>query len=495
MTHEAPTGFGKSTLAMAEAVMSGKRTLILTSTKGLQQQYSDTFRNLLVDIRGKGNYTCKATQAGGQFAWQYFYPVSVDDAPCQYGEICNLKATFGCTYYDQLSLAKESPVVLGNYSLQTSLQQFGDRHALGQFDLIVCDEAHELIEALTQALSVELSEDELDALSNCHFPTHSDPVQWAVWARYWLHHITDELDVLKQRTDRISRRRAFTINRLGKKLSQVSLAKDGWLVTSSGNTRRIQPIWPQDDAERLVFAGASRVLFTSATIRPKTLDLLNVPTSQSDYFAYPSEFPVSRRPVYYLPTVRMHYGNDEADVRQWINRVDQIIAGRQDRKGIIHTVSFARQQQLMSRSKFRHLMIANPPGSSQLTEETVKRFKQAGPGAVLVSPSVDTGFDFPYTDAEYCVIVKVPYMDSTSQLYQERIKRDPDYGYYVTGQTVIQMAGRPMRAADDQCEVFITDIGFKPFLSSQRSLLSSWFTPAIQTIHSIPKPPPALICK
>jgi ATP-dependent DNA helicase DinG len=475
--------------------MSGKRALILTSTKGLMQQYADTFTQLLVDIRGKGNYTCKATQTGGQFAFQYFYPVSVDDAPCQYGEICNLKSTFGCTYYDQLALAKESPIVLGNYSLQTSIRQFGDKTALGTFDLIVCDEAHELVEALTQALSVEISEEELDALSNCSFPSNPDPVEWAAWARYWVHHINDELDVLKQRTDKFSRRRAVTLNRINKKLSQVSMANAGWLVTIAGRVRRIQPVWPQDDAERLVFAGASRVLLTSATIRPKTLDILNIPSSAADYFAYPSDFPLERRPVYYLPTVRMHYKNTDAEVSQWINRVDQIIAGRQDRKGIIHTVSFARQQQLMTRSKYRHLMIGNPPGSSQLTEETVKKFKSSPPGTILVSPSVDTGFDFPYTEAEYCVIVKVPYADTNAPLYKARILRDPDYGYYVTAQTVVQMAGRPMRAADDQCEVFITDEGFKPFLGQHRSLLSSWFLPAVKKVSAIPSPPTRLSSK
>src|SRR6266436_2562724 len=57
----APTGFGKSLVYMAAAHMSGLRTVVLTSTKGLQDQLGEDFGELSLDIRGMPNYTCDAT--------------------------------------------------------------------------------------------------------------------------------------------------------------------------------------------------------------------------------------------------------------------------------------------------------------------------------------------------------------------------------------------------------------------------------------------------
>src|SRR5215510_8265357 len=56
-----PMGAGKSLVAVAVQKLTGMRTVILTSTKGLQDQYARDFkRNGLVDIRGKANYECQA---------------------------------------------------------------------------------------------------------------------------------------------------------------------------------------------------------------------------------------------------------------------------------------------------------------------------------------------------------------------------------------------------------------------------------------------------
>src|SRR6266699_7201510 len=56
-----PPGSGKSLTAVSIARMiqqEGGRTAILTSTKGLQDQYQRDFKGLIADIRGQANYTC-----------------------------------------------------------------------------------------------------------------------------------------------------------------------------------------------------------------------------------------------------------------------------------------------------------------------------------------------------------------------------------------------------------------------------------------------------
>ncbi len=488
VVQEMPTGSGKSLTAVAEALISGRRTLILTADKALQKQYADEFGRLLVDIRGKGNYICNASEKGGEFERDFLYPVSVDDAPCQFGETCPRKTYLGCTYYDLAGQARVSQIVLGNYALWIALNRFAEGMAFGKFDLIVCDEAHELIESLTQALSVEISEEELDTLRNCRLPAGISPLAWSVWGGQWGNSVKLELDATKGRSDRFSRRRAFALSRLGRKFSQIERIGTDWIVSRSGTKALIQPVWPQQDADNYVFGAAQKVVLTSATIRPKTLELLGISCNDADYFSYPSRFPVERRPVYYYPVLRMHYGNTPEELAVWVNRTDQIIAQRLDRKGIIHTVSFARQQFLMQHSKYRHLMIGNPQGSSQLTQETVERFKRGQAPSILVSPSIDTGFDFSGVSAEYVLIPKVPYSNTNTDLARARSSRDPQYPYYTTAQTIVQMAGRAMRSESDQCETIITDEGFAPFVNKHKALLPDWFNQAIIRTDTIPPP-------
>src|SRR5687768_2585768 len=57
----APPGIGKSMIAWYLARLLGARTVILTATKGLQDQYMGDFRWVgMRDIRGMGNYPCHA---------------------------------------------------------------------------------------------------------------------------------------------------------------------------------------------------------------------------------------------------------------------------------------------------------------------------------------------------------------------------------------------------------------------------------------------------
>lgn len=54
---EAGTGIGKSAIATTLANMYDD-SYILTMTKQLQKQYLDDFGEMLVEIKGKGNYKC-----------------------------------------------------------------------------------------------------------------------------------------------------------------------------------------------------------------------------------------------------------------------------------------------------------------------------------------------------------------------------------------------------------------------------------------------------
>src|SRR6266571_2369591 len=136
-----PTGGGKSLVAVSVARLMNWRTIILTSTKSLQEQYGNDFSQAgMVDIRGRANY------------------------PCPYHRDCRNGQRMGCTVpictYEQAKThAKFSDLIVTNYDYWMHVNKKGG--GLGEFDLLVLDEAARSPEHLSSFLSIRIHENEL----------------------------------------------------------------------------------------------------------------------------------------------------------------------------------------------------------------------------------------------------------------------------------------------------------------------------------------------
>ena len=167
----------------------------------------------------------------------------------------------------------------------------------------------------------------------------------------------------------------------------------------------------------------------------------------------------------------------------WVAQIDKIIASRAvtgKRKGVIHTVSYARQEYLLQHSKYAHLMVGNTSDpNSPTAAQIVKKFKSSVAGTqgvpVLVSPSFATGWDFPGRECEWQIIGKIPFPESQSKVMQERIKRDSQYLNYLTMQELVQACGRGTRSELDRCETFIVDDSVKWFVWQAKGQAPAWF--------------------
>jgi Rad3-related DNA helicase len=128
----------------------------------------------------------------------------------------------------------------------------------------------------------------------------------------------------------------------------------------------------------------------------------------------------------------------------------------------------------------------------QPVTEDIEKFRNAPPGTILISPVVSTGYDFPRKDAEWQFICKIPFLDSRAKVVDARQKDDPELGPYNAMQTMEQMAGRPMRDREDQCETFIADRHMDWFWKRYKYLASRNFVNRYREVGSLPAPPPAL---
>src|SRR4030095_9291068 len=136
---QSPTGSGKSVIVRIPGKIQDARTLILTRTIALQDQYSD---DGIPALYGRANYICNR--------WAI---VTADQGICRAGERCSLMHG-GCDYYNEKFNAINSQAAVLNYSY--FLREANGPGLFTGYDYIVCDEGHSVPQEITNAFSINL---------------------------------------------------------------------------------------------------------------------------------------------------------------------------------------------------------------------------------------------------------------------------------------------------------------------------------------------------
>lgn len=486
----ASPGSGKSLLYMTISRLLDARTLVLTATKGLQNQVLADFKAIgAVDVRGLSNYRCVALDPGNVLHGYGAVGSSCKDGPCKVGIHCSLRQR-GCRYYDVINDALTKEIVIGNYAHHLSIGRYGDPETLGKFDLLVLDEGHKAPDCLTDVCAVELSAAELKSLLDESLPPVDEGIDvWASWARETAHKAKRKADAvrftLKQRPyDRqqltkhllrltalehelmeMARARAWKRTEQASKQVEVPGEVGDWIAYKTPKGAKFAPIWSHQYSEELLFRGIPKVVLSSGTLMPSIVQRLGLPENQWDWHEVKSSFDPARRPIIYIPTTRVDNKMVEGQKRMLVNAIDRIVGGRLDRKGIIPSVSYDRANEIIARSKYGdkakskddRVMFTHERGGIQAALE---KFKRAKAPCVLVSPVLTEGIDLIYDMARYAIMPKVPFASVADPLFKARCKQDPNYRFECAALLMVQTSFRGMRASDDWFEVLILDEHF-----------------------------------
>lgn len=477
----APTGFGKSPAYVAYALLSGKPTCIVTNSRGLQDQLMRDYADIgLVDIRGRSNYKCDMR----------------DDYTCEegYASQCPYKGSISCPSSQAEMRAATSSLVVTNYDKWTSSRMFG--LGMAHFQQVIFDEGHDAPDALARAMQSTVSVKEIETDLELEVPGVPDEFRsWKNWAFTAKYQAEQKMKEYQQMIADVSDpkptwvRKFFHYRNLTRKLSVLASARpDDWVVDQVEEAFQFDPIRPARYAEGMLLFRLERIIIVSATIRPKTMFMLGIGRENFDFVEFDSDFDPKRCPIYWIPTMRVDSRADDLGML-WA-RLDQIATRRRDRKGIIHTISYARRDDILGRSRWAPSMLINQKGSPATA--MVEEFKQAPPGTILVSPSVSTGYDFPGKECEWQFMCKIPFPDSRSKIVQARQKDDKEYGPYSAMQTLVQTFGRGMRSKEDRCENFIGDDHLAWFLPRYSHLAPKSFHGFYRKLSVLPSPPEAL---
>lgn len=482
-----PTGAGKTAICAAVAVQFVRRTkqrvVILVATKAQQEEYTKYFSSLLVSVTGKANYTCVGVPG---------------THTCKSGglEGCPHFGEPTCLYDSARDIARNANIVVTNYAYWLRLNSMPNSPGLcigeegtimNPFGLLIMDEADTSFEQLAGSMHVEIHEANITSLGVLSSRTTLND-SLSAWVTLAKDNLTAADSMRSEQVKRYKRNKAPYVRELVRRLEGLCEAFESiqgmdeasWICESHGDHGHrkftFDAVWPGMRAESRLFLGIPQVFMLSATLRRKTMGLLGLKAGSYSFKEWPRVFPKERSPVYRMPGASMSGRRiTDAGLRNWVSTIDKIIDARLDRKGIIHTSSYARQQYLVENSRHAVLFHVNKSEAGSPTSVVVADgFRAAKEPAILVSPSFTTGWNFPGRECEYQIIAKVPFkrMDKVNKA---RAERDPGYSAYATMQEIVQMCGRGMRFPLDRCETFIVDDDFDWFYKQARASAPEWF--------------------
>ncbi len=485
----APTGSGKTLINTTVGIRAGMTWTYAVHTIMLQRQVSQTFMDLPV-FTGRGNFPCLI----GEETHPLLANVTAADAicampgytrgDCDHDSSARLEDR--CPYYVQNYLAMSSPHRVVNYSLLLSYPPLvvdGQRRPVWMRPtrLLLCDEGHNVEQAVCNAVSLSLSARTLQRLK-LKLPHFKHIEEWAAWARELRGHVSTKTP------DRGFASLVSTIETL----SEIDPTHAGeWMMEEDKWGMTFQPIWGAPFvtsklmghesapdvgslSELRASRGVAKSLFTSATLMGAeyVAELLGLPDGSWAYLDMPSVFPASHRPINFAPVMKMAAAqvSDPVARAKMQAAVDQIImhylqAGAGT--GIIHAVSNKYRDFLLTESVFRGIMTAD------VSEHEAKVNNQAP--SVLVAANLAEGYDGKDELARFVIMPKVPFPnlgDTRTKLRMQEDGRSFDYQALVA---VVQGAGRGVRTPDDYADTWILDELWSMLYAKRKSWLPTSF--------------------
>lgn len=499
---EAGTGIGKSAIATTLANMY-EDSYILTMTKQLQEQYLNDFSDMLVEIKGRGNYRCN-------------YKGSCDF--CIKAEY-NLRKCSDCEYNLAFKRAQEAKNVITNYDY---LYYAGVASPLlDSRELLILDEAHNLERKMLMLSSSELNREYISTKfgidifapimerkrSMDNLKSNSD---------YWIELCGELSEICKERIKEIEGTGKETVqvtldefennpskysnfdyiekqnlendlksfaaitmglesNELIIDLPEFEQINDNKMDISA----EFKPFSVSEDTQKLLNMGNIRIFLTGTLgDKNKFCQWNDIDPNETYYIYEKSPFDVSKRPIYTDFVGRLSGQRNSRPNwknRRAISKIKELLDKHDGQKGVIHTSSNEQAFWIMEQLKGYPLLFVG----GEDRNSTLKHFTETDDSIVLIGASIKDGVDFKGDLCRFQIIFKVPYPQLNEQV-KYRKELDPKWFYYQAVMALMQAYGRGIRDNDDYCVMYIIDSSFKDLFDYNKNFFNEYFIEAVQ---------------
>ena len=499
---EAGTGIGKSAIATTLANMY-EDSYILTMTKQLQEQYLDDFGDMLVEIKGRGNYKCN-------------YKGNCDF--CIKAEY-NLRKCGDCEYNLAFKKAVEAKNVITNYDY---LYYAGVANPLlDSRELLILDEAHNLERKMLMLSSSELNREYISTKFGIDI---FEPLMYGTKSinelkrkpDYWVGLCDDLIKECKKRIKKIEGdadksvqvtldefesnpskysnfdyvekqnleqdMKSFAAISLGLSYNELIIDlpdKNSILDNNMDISAEFKPYSVLDDTQNLLKMG-NICIFLTGTLgsKDKFCQWNNINPDETYYIYEKSPFDVAKRPIYVDFVGRMsgfRRGIPNWKNKRAIKKIKEILDMHKNEKGVIHTSSNEQAFWIMDHLKEYNLMFVGGEDRNRI----LKDFTESKENIILIGASIKDGVDFKGDLCRFQIVFKIPYPQLNEQVKYRR-DLDPKWFYYQTVMALMQAYGRGIRDNDDYCVMYIIDSSFKQLFNYNRGFFNEYFAEAVQ---------------
>ena len=530
---EAPTGFGKSPIAITLARFLGS-SHICTSTKDLQNQYSNDFP-YIKEAKGKRNFKCILRKMEGIDETCEYGPCQKDEKfDCIYKtrlldyKISGLGTKYEninigqfeknrytkkyseqlrfdniewepCKYFHQKWISTKSSHTIYNYKY--FLADFYFSNIVSKRELIVFDEVHNIESEISDFKSFVINNDNITRLfPKLKLPTlkEEEIETWIDFCEEYRDTILNFIEDIEFAIENNNIQEPYTeknlIDCINKEkslhfvLNDMKFNKDNWLVTnidrnSKDSIRKIT-ITPLDVSNyfKEILELSNYGLFMSATIlNKKYLSKLSGLSEDEIKFIRikHSDFPKENRPIRLMNIAWLNSKNVTDNLPTIAKTVNNIMSIHKNEKGIIHTTSYFQLEFIKNNLSKENKDRLIETGRNMDRIEILQRHSKNTKPTVLISPSFYQRLDLKDDLSRFQIIVKIPYPDLSDKKVAALRKKDMNWYLWNTIVRLTQTYGRSIRSKDDHASTYILDSNINYLLRNANGMFPEWFIEAI----------------
>lgn len=506
---DAPTGSGKSIIAMTVAGYLGKFNMkgyILASDLSLQSQYEKDINKLRIpwgSIKGVDNYTCSVN--GEKF--------SLGDCKLKnisYEAAEELPCFRDCGYLSNRKRAIQSSVAVLNYSywliqrnyVEGKMKDRGHSVPFAIRDFTICDEAHKIPEIVQNHFSPRIGAETVPRLEELNsflkrkgYPTprrtpnsmktlimkvlrENDQTNLYIALKELELALGEYVKCGSQMKDKIGEN--FDKDREIPKdwriaMAQVDFLKDvhckfedyNHIISQVGIDFMIKN--PQESGNATFncleeaymmnrhFHEQSKfkLLMTATMGDPKDF-MKTIGATKCKYRRMESTFDYSRSPIYFYPEKRMSLAQREANFGWMQKKVEQILDTHPDECGIIHSGSYEFSSKIYNALEPLHQSRLILYTNSHEKEQALKEFSESKNG-ILIGPSLLEGLDLIEDKSRMQVFLKVPFPSLGDKFVSAKMNYQPEWYDWKTCTAILQGIGRSVRSEEDWAVTYFLD--------------------------------------
>ena len=498
---EAPVGIGKSAigitysryLAATRGARSQKGSYVLTPQRILQAQYEDSFKSHkdigLASLYGKGNYTCASKNAS-----------------CEIGSVIKPRC-HSCPHSIARDRARSAPNTVLNYKL--ALTSFAYTDTFKERQLLIADECHTLEEHLV----------DFDAVTIAEWRCKKYRLKWGVKTTMqgavdylkdsYLSQITNAVATLDAECEPLldmdardlTKRDVKKLRELNEMIShrdnvyEISVTpfeelSKQYVLTYDKTMMQFKRLTGAHSFRNILKPFGETFLFMSSTVLNKDgyCNDLGIDPKEAVSMSLDSEFEPEKRPVYYMPIMKMNAKwKDDDNVgnrKRMMDKVAEIANMHDDQSGIIHTGNFAIAKWLCDGLKNRipQVIYDHNPDSELDRNSVIQEFQSSPRAAILISPSSTEGLDLVDDAARFAIVAKVPFGFLGDQWIKRRLSMSQEWYQRQALIEIIQGGGRIVRSSDDWGNVYILDQSWGYLMKMTDRMIPQWWKDAYRVM-------------